>query len=115
MLTLQIHTLCEFANAISLSRNLIESQKVVNSDIIIMCGITSRSNKSIDLFALCLQTSALTSESYTITATLKINNSNNNDSDEKNVVTIDRMPCSCKTGTNQSYKQIVGVLLHYSR
>ena len=115
MLTLQLHTLCEFANAIPSSRNLMEGQKVVNSGMIIMCGVTSKSNESIELFALCLQTSALTSEPHTITGTLKINDSNNNDSDEKNVVTINRMSCSCKAGTSQSCKHIVGVLLHCSR
>ena len=115
MLTLQLHTLCEFANAIPSSINLIEGQKVVNSGMIIMIDATSKSNESIELFALCLQTSALTSEPHTITGTLKINNSNNNYSDEKNVVTIDRMSCSCKAGTSQSCKHIVGVLLHCSR
>ena len=78
MLTLQLHTLCEFANAIPSSRNLIEGQKVVNSGMIIIIGVTSKSNESIELFALCLQTSALTSEPHTITGTLKINDSNNN-------------------------------------
>ena len=79
MLTLQIHPLCDFANAIPSSRNLIEGQKVVNSGMIIMCGVTSKSNKSIELFALCLQTSPLTAEPHTITGTLKINDSNNNE------------------------------------
>ena len=67
------------------------------------------------LFALCLQISALTSEPHTITGILKINDSNNNDSDEKNVVTINRMLCPCKAGTSQSCEHIVGVLLHCSR
>ena len=62
MLTLQIHTLCEFANAIPSSRNLMEGQKVVNSGIIIICGVTSKSNRRIELFALCLQTSPLMAE-----------------------------------------------------
>ena len=112
---MQLHTLCEFANAIPSSINLIEDQKVVNSGMIIMSGVTCKSDESIELFVLCFQASALTSEPHTITGTLKVNDSNNNDSDEKNVVTIDRMSCSCKTGTSQSCKHIVGVLLHCSR
>ena len=71
----------------------------------------SKSNEIIELFALCLQTSALTSKPHIITGTLNINDSNNNNSDEKNVVTIDRMSCSCKAGTSQSCKHIVGVLV----
>ena len=70
MLTPQIYTLCEFANAIPLSKNLMEGQKVVNSGMIIMCGVTSKSNKSIKLFPLCLQTNLLTAESHKITGTL---------------------------------------------
>ena len=75
MLTLQIHRLCEFANAIPSSRNVMEGQKVVNSGMIIMSHVTSKSNKSIELFALFLKTSALTSEPQIITDTLKINDS----------------------------------------
>ena len=47
MLTLQLHTLCEFVNAIRSSRNLMEGQKVANSGMIIMCGVTSKSNEGI--------------------------------------------------------------------
>ena len=50
-----------------------------SSGMIIMCGVTGKNNKSIELFALRLQTSALTSQPHTIiTDTLKINDSNNN-------------------------------------
>ena len=80
MLTLQIHTLYEFANAIPSSRmTVMEGQKLVNSGMIIMCGVTSKSNKIIESFALCLQTSPLTAEPPTITGTLKIDDSNNNE------------------------------------
>ena len=78
MLTLQIHTPCDFANAIPSSRNLLEGRKVVNSDIIIMCSVTSKRNKSIESFTLCLQTSALTSQPHPITSTLTIDDSNFN-------------------------------------
>ena len=49
------------------SRNMIESQSVINSGMIIMCGATVKSSDKMELYALCLQTSALRSDPYIIT------------------------------------------------
>ena len=60
MLTLQLDILCKYTNATPSSRNMVEGQNIINSGMLIMSGAIARTNNHIDLYALCLQTSALT-------------------------------------------------------
>lgn len=78
-----------------------------------MCGVTSKCNEKIEIYSLCLQTSALTSEPHVITGTLLINSVNNNNGES--FMSIDKMNCSCKAGTSHSCKHIVAVLLYCNR
>lgn len=115
MLSLQLNTLCEFTKATPSSRNMIEGQRVINSGMIVMCGASAKTDDSIDLYALCLQTSALTKDPHTITSRLKITNISINDSDDEYFVSIDKMTCSCKTGSSETCKHTVAVLLYCNR
>jgi len=72
MLTLRLDILCEYTRASLSSRNMIEGQNIINSGMIIMCGTTEKTKCKIDLYSLCLQTSALTSEPHIITGRLII-------------------------------------------
>ncbi|KAL1493685.1 hypothetical protein ABEB36_009380 [Hypothenemus hampei] len=67
------------------------------------------------LYALCLQTSALTSEPHVITGTLNLNLklSSNNEIEER--IEIVKIDCSCKAGTSHSCKHVVAVLLFCNR
>lgn len=112
MLTLRLDILCEYARASLSSRNMIEGQNIINSGMIIMCGATVKTESKINLYSLCLQTSALTSEPHVITGCLLISSINNNEESE---VHIEKMDCSCKAGTSHSCKHIVAVLLYCNR
>ena len=39
-----------------------EGQQVINSGVLIMCGVTAKTTVNIELYALCLQTSGITSD-----------------------------------------------------
>ena len=57
MLPLRLNILCNYVKAMPSSR-MIESQSVINSSMIIMCGATVRMSDNIELYVLYLQTSA---------------------------------------------------------
>lgn len=113
MLSLRLGTLCSYTNAIPFSRNMIEGQNVINSGLINMCSATVKSHEKINLFSLCFQTSALSSDPHTIQRILLIEYNKNNNSE--NTINIDEMICSCKAGTSHSCKHIVAVLLYCNR
>ncbi|XP_033226532.1 uncharacterized protein LOC117179016 [Belonocnema kinseyi] len=126
MLLLQLYAIEKFANAKTSSRNMVEGQKIVNSGLIFMCGASSRSSTKIELYALCLKTSALSSpEPHVLTRTLSIHHEDTmlpdelDQFDEHHVdpiyVRVKSMNCSCKAGTSHSCKHIVGVLLYCNR
>ena len=112
MLILQLDILCKYTNETPSSRNMIEGQNIINSGMLIMCGTTARTNNHIDLYALCLQTSALTSEPHVITGTLLIKYSNISN---KGTIVIGKMNCFCKAGASHSGKHVVAVLLFCNR
>ena len=39
-----------------------EGQQVINSGLLIMCGVTAETSVNIELYALCLQTSSIISD-----------------------------------------------------
>ncbi|XP_033222510.1 uncharacterized protein LOC117176375 [Belonocnema kinseyi] len=105
---------------------MVEGQKIVNSGLIFMCGASSRSSTKIELYALCLKTSALSSpEPHVLTGTLSIHHEDTmlpdelDQFDEHDVdpiyVRVKSMNCSCKAGTSHSCRHIVGVLLYCNR
>ena len=74
-----------------------EGQEIINSGLLIMCGVTDRTAANIQLYALCLQTSGITSDPHFVTGNLTIESSvylKNND------IFVKKMDCSCKAGTS---------------
>lgn len=119
VVTVSLKTIFEFTKATPATRNMIEGQKVINSDMIVTCGATEKTREKVDLYALCLQSSALTSDPHVITGTLFIvqdeNNNFDNENEEDFVVEIVKMECSCKAGNSFTCKHIVAVLLFCNR
>ena len=62
MLTISLEELCRYAAATPTTRNMCEGQQVINSGLLIMCGVTAQTFVNIELYALCLQTSGTTSD-----------------------------------------------------
>ena len=54
--------LCRYTAATPTTRNMREGQQVINSGLLIMCGVTSKTSVNVQLYALCLQTSSITSD-----------------------------------------------------
>lgn len=98
VVTVSLKSIFDFTKATPASRNMIEGQKVINSDMIVRCGATEKSDEKVDLFALCLQSSKLTDDPHVITGTLSIGPDENNNFDDENeenfAVEIVKMECS---------------------
>ena len=52
-----------------------EGQEIINSGLLIMCGVTERTAANIQLNALCLQTSGIKSDPHVVTGNLTIESS----------------------------------------
>ena len=65
------------------SRNMIVSQSVINSGMIIMCEATMETRDKIKLYVLYLQASALTLYPHIFTETFMIKNMSNTEEMEK--------------------------------
>ena len=72
-----------------------------------------KSSVKINVFSLCLHTSGLTADPYTIEDILLINNDNVDDLASE--IEIEEINCSCKASSSHSCKHIVTVLLHCNR
>ena len=71
----RLNTLCNYAKATPSSRNMIVSQSVINSGMIIICQATVETSDKIKLYFLYLQ--ALTLYSHILTETFMIKNMSN--------------------------------------
>ena len=59
---ISLEELCKYTAATPTTRNMREGQQVINSGLLIMCGVTAKTSVNIELYALCLQTSSITSD-----------------------------------------------------
>ena len=112
MLTISLEELCRYTAATPTTRNMREGQEIINSGLLIMCGVTERTAANIQLYDLCLQTSGITSEPHVVTGNLTVKSSvylKNND------IFVKEMDCSCKAGSSHCCKHIVAVLLFCNR
>ena len=109
---LDLDSLCSYADATPASQNMIEGQNMLNSGMIVMCGATINTLKKVEIYSLCLQTSALTSGPHEITGRLIINSGDENGNKS---VRVEYMNCTCKAGTSHTCKHIVAVLLYCNR
>ena len=62
MLTISLEELCRYTAATPTTRNMREGQPVINSGLLIMFDVTVKTSVNIELYALCLQTSGITSD-----------------------------------------------------
>ena len=113
----------KYAKSTPSSRNMIEGERIINSQgMIIMCGLTKKTDQLINIFGLCLRTSGLTENPHEISGELLIKiaetptDANNNVSsleirpDEENNI---NMSCTCNAGVY--CKHIVAILLFCNR
>ena len=59
MLTISLE-LCRYTAGTHTTRNMRQGQQVINSGLLIMCGVTAETSVNIEFYALCLQTSSIT-------------------------------------------------------
>ena len=114
MLSLRLETLCNHAKALPFSHNMMEDQSVINSGMIIMYRTIVKTSDKIELYASCLQTSALILDSHIITGTSNTKNFSNTEK-MKNFVDIMQMHRTCKADSSHSCKYVVAVLLFCNR
>ena len=62
MLIISLEELCRYTAATRTTRNMRQGQQVINSDLLIMSGVTAKTSVNIELYALCLQKSGITSD-----------------------------------------------------
>ena len=75
MLKISLEELCRYTAATPATRNMREGQEIINSGLLIMCGVTERTAANIQLYALYLQTSGITSDPHVVTGNLTIESS----------------------------------------
>ncbi|CAI6344223.1 unnamed protein product [Macrosiphum euphorbiae] len=100
----EIYTFC---NGTPITKNMVEGENILNSGHLIHCGYTNKDDANINLFAMCLQTSALRDKPHEVYGTLSF----------QNEITwiVSQIVCSCKAGASQTCKHIVATLLHINR
>lgn len=99
----EIYTFC---NGTPTTRNMVEGESILNSGHLIHCGYTNKDDANINLFAMCLQTSALREKPHEVYGTLSFQNC---------TWIVSQMVCSCKAGASQTCKHTVATLLHINR
>ncbi|KAJ8957216.1 hypothetical protein NQ318_007778 [Aromia moschata] len=88
------------------SKCVYEGEHILNAGHLILSGKTNVTTEFINIYALCLQTSALNSNPHEISGSLNISGS---------TVTVGRMLCSCKAGNSGKCKHISAVLIRCTR
>lgn len=104
---LNLNTIFKYLNATPSSRCVVEGEEVLNAKHLLLCGITSAENWVFNIFALCLQTSALSQgKPHEISGKLNVNNGN---------VEIKPFRCTCKAGMSGTCKHVSATLLKCAR
>lgn len=87
------------------SRPFEEGSRVLNSNHILLCGLCASKQSKDKYFALCLQSTALTSYPHEINIEISVSNN------EKLI----NAHCTCQAGNSGRCKHIVGVLLFLNK
>lgn len=88
------------------SKCVYEGEHVLNAGHLILAGKTKSTATSVNIIALCLQSSALENEPHKIEGLFKIGNQK---------AQIERMVCSCKAGQSGRCKHISAFLIKCTR
>ena len=97
MLTISLEKLRRYTAATPTTRNMREGQEIINSVLLIMCGETERTAANIQLYALCLQTSGITSDPHVVTGNLTLESSIYFKNSE---IFVKKMYCTCTAGSS---------------
>ncbi|KAH1000571.1 hypothetical protein HUJ04_012880 [Dendroctonus ponderosae] len=103
---LLLRTVFAYLNAHAESRCVVEGEELLNANHIMLIGITSETDATKGILALCLQTSALKSVPHELKGTLGL---------QENNIEIKTFKCSCKAGLSGTCKHISAVLLKCTR
>lgn len=105
------------------SRNMTEGERIINSQgMIIICGLTNKTDQLINVFGLCMRTSGLSESPHEISGELLIKISTTSVDPNNNVSSLVIRPdkennfnmrCTCKAGVY--CKHIVAILLFCNR
>ncbi|KAE8743416.1 hypothetical protein FOCC_FOCC010988 [Frankliniella occidentalis] len=88
-------------------RPLVEGERLLEANLLVTVGRLSSSDSNIvNVWALCLKTSALTQHPHTLTVKLNL----------KTIYSrIMKISCDCKAGTSEKCKHCVGLLMYLNR
>ena len=114
MSRISMRNICNYANANPWSRNYVEGERILNSNLIVICGVTKKECNEFFVYSLILQTSHITNNPHKIKGKLIINSENFNNEISQDV-DISTMDCSCKAGQSEICKHVVAVLLYCNR
>lgn len=105
-ITLSLVEFISFIGGNIRSRCVIEGEEVLNARHIILHGKTEWTSTTIDVCAICLQTSSLQSNPHEIYGKLQIHNGS---------AKVAKMHCSCKAGAGGQCKHIAAFLILLTR
>lgn len=88
------------------SRCFMEGEKLLNAKHVILVGIEKETDSRKDIFALCLQTSALKMNPHELRGIFII---------EDDTVSVQKFTCTCKAGLSGTCKHVSAVLLKCTR
>ncbi|KAF0757310.1 SWIM-type domain-containing protein [Aphis craccivora] len=94
------------------ARCVSEGEEFLNAGHIILCGIKSIIESKICLYALCLQTSALTSHPHEINGSIEMEKLKN---DINYKIKLVEFLCSCKAGASGRCKHVSAILIQCTR
>lgn len=96
----------EYLGGTKNSRCIYEGEAILNSGHIVLCGKSGSDENHISVYALVLQTSAISSDPHTIQGQLIT---------ICDKVKVGKWSCSCKAGNSGHCKHISGVLIKCTR
>jgi len=102
-----LNAIYEFCDGTPTTRNMVEGENILNSGRLIHCGYTLKNQELLNIFSMCLQTSALREKPHEIQGVFNFKNNEN--------WVISEMKCICKAGESQNCKHCVATLLCLNR
>lgn len=97
----------KYMNGNENSRSIYEGEHVVNAGHVILCGVTNLKSDCVNIYALCLQTSALQSTPHIIEGVFRVHTDG--------LSNVQNITCSCKAGKGGRCKHISAVLILCTR
>lgn len=105
---LLLTSILDFANATQYSRCYEEAELLLQAGHLFLCGKTTSSEDKVNIFALCLATSAVRGDPHEINVELVAGN-------DEYKYQVERAACSCVAGPSECCKHTVAALLHCNR